>query len=402
LNLNYTYGWHPVSLALPLLFGSILSLLAGRRMLALGLLILACLFKETVLVTAGCLAAAMAIARWRRNRAPSGTAGSTCEDLRLACCLPAIAWAGIWLALSLAMVVILRVTPFAQFQAQRFSNLGDSTAQILLSPVLRPAEFWGQVLSFPSVCFTLALLIPLHLPSLWRGRWTLLALVPPLSILLAWSYPVGRSIAFQYVTTQIPVLFLAAIAGAASLRDRGSSEAARPAPGRSPRCLAACVATLAASLTSAVFFGATPFSSDTLAIVRAKTYPDQPVWNPRAPGTPGNQVLNQIIERLNGDDLAVLATGRIAAHLLNVQRLESVEQATTRWEALEQEAGEGRSAIHVFDWIVLDTAEHLQQSPDKIDFVLQAAISAGYVMQQQQEGILLLCRLGLAEESRSP
>ena len=50
LNLNYTYGWHPVSLALPLLFLGLWGFSRGRLVLAGASLLLACSFEETLLV----------------------------------------------------------------------------------------------------------------------------------------------------------------------------------------------------------------------------------------------------------------------------------------------------------------------------------------------------------------
>ena len=48
----------------------------------------------------------------------------------------------------------------------------------------------------------------------------LLAAALPLGVLLAWNYPPATSIAFQYQTAVIPLLFLAAMVGAATLADR--------------------------------------------------------------------------------------------------------------------------------------------------------------------------------------
>lgn len=116
------------------------------------------------------------------------------------------------------------------------------------------------------------------------------------------------------------------------------------------------------------------------------------VQNPRAPGTAGHRALTEIVARINTEQSSVLASGRIAAHLLNVRRLETVEQALVRWDALCAEAGSGRFATEVFDWIVLDTWECFQQSLSKMETILADARRAGYQQAWSGEGIIVLAR----------
>jgi hypothetical protein len=114
--------------------------------------------------------------------------------------------------------------------------------------------------------------------------------------------------------------------------------------------------------------------------------------NPRAPGTASHRALNEIVAKVNSPRFSVLASGRIAAHLLNVGRLETVEQALFRWEALCAEAGAGRTGLEVFDWIVLDTCERFQQSLDKMETILADARRAGFQETWSGDGILVLAR----------
>jgi hypothetical protein len=114
--------------------------------------------------------------------------------------------------------------------------------------------------------------------------------------------------------------------------------------------------------------------------------------NPRAVGTASNQQLDEIVHRLNRPEHAVLASGRVAAHLLRTRRLESVEQAIVRWDDLSIEAGPGRTAVEVFDFIVLDTWECFQQSPDKMQFIAEQAELAGYQRTLHTDGILVFER----------
>jgi uncharacterized membrane protein len=375
LNLNYSYGWHPVSLALPALFGMLLALLHGRRIAALGMALLASSFQEDVLVILGCLAAAMACWAWLdRRRKLRGSPGKP-GPLVLADQLPIGVWLAAAAVLAGAFVVVFRLAGFAEFQTSRFAQLGDSTWEVLLSPLLRPEAFWGTLLRARSAWFLLSLLAPLGLMPLGRGRWFLLACVPPLAVLLAWGHPPATSIAFQYTTTLIPVLFLAAMAGAAS---RGA--AAR---------------VLAASALSSLWIGAMPWSSPTLTDMIGQTYlaaGDSRVLEDRRAGSPGHAMLNQIVARVGTSESSVLATGRVAAHLLGVRRLDTVGQARGRWGAFQAEAGPGRSPIELFDWVVLDTMERFQQSGEELEFVAEEARRAGYRVVQSGRGIVVMAR----------
>ncbi len=443
MNLCYSYGWHPVSMALPLLFLSVWFLLGGHRLAALLSLVVACSFKQTVIVIAGCLAAALALQRWGAARTAGGGDSrgvsvvpsdsrrlepgsprvvlgaepltSPCcprssahpgvwGDTRLAWQLPRGGWLILWAALVVAFGAIVTWAPFTEFQTGRFSELGDSGLEILLSPVRRPGAFWGQVLRPASVYFLLALTVPWHLPTLFRGWPLLLATVLPLGILVAWPHGPAISIAFQYVTEMILVFFLAAVCGSGRVVTGASTPggAAAPPGGAGARLAggwpaAAAWGALGASLTASWLFGSLPWSGPTLTLMHAQTYPvpeGRLVANPRAAGTAGHALLTEMVGRVSDADAAVLATGRIAAHLLHVRRLESVEQALVRWEALADEAGPGRSPLHVFDWIVLDTYEHFQQSPERTERVLEEARRIGYEEIQNRQGLILLQRPG--------
>lgn len=397
LNLNYSYGWHPVSLALPLIFAAVWLLLRGHRIWAGVVAVLACTFKETVFVTLACLAAALAFQVWwtRRRNAVSREAVA-CDGL-LASRLPFWGWVSVWAALSIAFVLVFRLTAFSEFQTNRFSNLGDSTVAILLSPVLRPSAFWGQVLRLDSAWFVLSLLVPLGLTMVVRGWPVLLGAALPMGVLLAWDHGPAANIAFQYITTLIPVFVVAAMAGAARTAGEERHEAARNASGIPPTLLVTGLSVLAASLTASAFLGSLPWSSPTMDIVNARSYEwgdelDELDDNPRALGTDGNVAVNEIVAMVGGEDAAVLASGRIAAHLLGVRRLESVQAALDRSEALCAEAGEGRSGVEVFDWIVLDTHERFHQSSEKMDSFIQKAERANFRVERFSHGILVLAK----------
>jgi uncharacterized membrane protein len=384
LNLNCSYGWHPISCGLPLLFAAVGALLTRRYAAATALAILACSFEEAVLVAVACLAAALGLQAWLRKRTATPVESESPSrtprvglDVMLADRLPLTAWVAIWALATVLFLLIAHLAPFGKFQVDRFSNLGNSGLEIVLSPVVRPRAFWGQVLRLDSLAFLLALTVPLGVAHIVRGWRILLAGVFPLALLLAWKHPPATCIGFQYVTTLIPILVLAALSGAT----RRSSYSA------------AGLSALAAGLTAATFLGAWPWSCPTQTTVVAHTYrvgDHAPGENPRAQGTDANRLLCAAIAAIEQEECAVLASGRVAAHLLRARRLESVEQALVRWKDLCREAGAGRSAVEVFDWIVLDTREEFQQSIDKTAFVIQEAKRAGYATVQSAEGIVVL------------
>ncbi len=394
LNLNYSYGWHPISLALPWLFAAVAALLARRYAWAAGFAILAGSFEEAVIVALACLAAALGLQAWWAGRRPALRDMGPDSDAALAQRLPAVAWLAIWAVLAVAFVLITRYAAFTRYQTGRFENLGQSGLAIALSPLLRPRAFWGEALQPNSLLFLAACLLPWTPTALSKGRMLLLAAVFPLGLLLGWKHPPAKSIAFQYLTTLLPILLLAAMAGAR--RVTCERNAASPGSPVVPGDHSLGWAALASCLVASTLFGALPWSSPTMTVLLAQSYQvsaESPtVQNPRAPGTAGHRALTEIVARINTEQSSVLASGRIAAHLLNVRRLETVEQALVRWDALCAEAGSGRFATEVFDWIVLDTWECFQQSLSKMETILADARRAGYQQAWSGEGIIVLAR----------
>lgn len=394
LNLNYSYGWHPISLALPWLFATVAALLARRYAWAAGFAILAGSFEEAVIVALACLAAALGLQAWWVGRRPALRDTEPDSDAALAQRLPAVAWLATWAVLAIAFVLIARYAAFTRYQTGRFENLGQSGLAIALSPLLRPRAFWGEALQPKSLLFLAACLLPWTLTALYKGRLLLLAAAFPLGLLLGWKHPPAKSIAFQYMTTLLPILLLAAMAGAR--RVTCERNAASPGSPVVPGDHSLGWAALASCLVASTLFGALPWSSPTMTILLAQSYQvsaESPtVQNPRAPGTAGHRALTEIVARINTEQSSVLASGRIAAHLLNVRRLETVEQALVRWDALSAEAGAGRFATEVFDWIVLDTWECFQQSLSKMETILADARRAGYQPAWSGEGIIVLAR----------
>jgi len=218
-------------------------------------------------------------------------------------------------------------------------------------------------------------------------------------VLVAWDYHPATSIAFQYHTLTLPVLFAAALSGATtravSRRSRSPEDAATTsrAPSSGRGLWIGGIAALAACFTASLTLGAMPWSSPTTADAALKTYGGKN-WNNtavenRRVGSPGNDTLNRIVEQVGREDAVVLATGRIAAHLLMVERLEPVGTARDRWKAFAAQAGQDRSAVELFDWVVLDLREHFYQSEGDMQFIASAAAEAGFKLVSHEHDILL-------------
>jgi hypothetical protein len=222
------------------------------------------------------------------------------------------------------------------------------------------------------------------------------ATLVPLGVLLAWGHQPATSIAFQYTTTLIPLFFLAAIAGAATPAAHPPRRAQATSPqDRDSPLWAAGVAALAACASASTWFGAMPWTGATLTDVIYQTYGDENsrgAIDDRMVGSRGSAVLNKIIAQVGGRESSVVATGRIASHLLGVRRLDTVAQAGDRWKDFEAEIGPGRSPIDLFDWIVLDTAENFYQSPAQRAFIVEQARRAGYRLVRRDHGILVYAR----------
>ena len=371
LNLNYGYGWHPVSMALPLMFASIFFVLRGHHVFAAVTIVLACSFNEVVIVVTGCVAALMAIFRFFKRPSGSNT-DLFVEKYRWQ------VWLAIWAICTIGFALVWAYAGFSQFQGQRIAS------QLSLHNAFQYESLW----------FVLALLAPLGSLAVFYGLPFLLALVLPIGVLVTWSYEHSTSISFQYTSTLIPILFAATISDSAVQRtrkNRASSPSARS-------MLSAAMAAVAAGFVASTLFGTIfVWSRPTLEVLQLKTYPGQNnmVHTDRQPGSDGLKELSAAVEMANEPQTSVLATGNVALHLLRVRRLESVNEAADgRRMALATEAGAGRAWIELFDWIVLDTQEDFQQGTELTNSVINEAKQLGYETVRERHGVVVLRRPG--------
>lgn len=384
LNLSGFYGWHPVTMSVPLLLLAIWCLLNHRRSPAILACLVASSFEETVVFVMASMLLTLATERLFYDR--FGLAASP-----LARGTGKLVWLSLAVGFVVAFAFIVRFSGFAEFQSKRLSHLGSSPVEIILSPFTRAEVFWPLIFRSRNLAFILALLLPMGLFNFRFSFRTLLAVAPPLGILMVMD-EVPTSFGLHYATTFIPILFLAAMEGPLCQRRRvlsGEDEHTGQEMNR------VAVRAAAGSALAAAFFGNVPWSTPTLLDVYAKAYTSEygdSLTVHRQPGTPGNAILREATQMTNQPTARVLATGRAAAHLLRAERLELVSQMDQRWDLWSAEVGTGQHPLLVFDWILLDTAEEFHQRRPDVARLIVEAKKAGFEWVLGRHDVLLLKR----------
>ncbi len=378
MNLAYTYGWHPVSLALPLSMLAVLLLLKGHRWWAMVASVLAMTMQEDIIVVVACFCAVAGWAAWRQDKSLAGRWLG----------IPVRAWIAGAILCGASFLAVYRFSGLADFQTARFVALGDTPAQILLSPILRPTAFWGQLLRPVKLAYVLSLSLPCFLPVLVRGWRIVVAAIPPLLVLLVWDHLPASSLAFQYATGLLPILWVAALWGAREL-----TESQRGYSGRfEPESTSASIGAAAAGLVLSLYVGQLPYSRPTLLDVRARTYGAGKDWS-RGPESAIGRWLDTHTAALRGStDASVLATGRAAAHLVGIRELETIGQYFYRRDALALLDDRRGHPLRAYHWILIDRDDRLHQSPDQIDAVEREAIAEGFVVADRLETLVLYRR----------
>lgn len=372
MNLAYTYGWHPISLAIPLFFGSLLALHDKRHRLATALLIAAMSMEEGAIVVVALFSAGCALQAWNQSRIQ----GVACEVIHVSF----LTWTFWAISSSILFLAVFRYSGMAEFQTGRFITLGHNTLEIVLSPVLRPSAFWGELLQFRKLAFIASLLLPcgaLGLASGWR--WLIPTLLP-LGVLLVWDHQPAASIAFQYTSVLLPIFWFATLRGAAAFQTALPNY-------RLDNALAA--STLVCGATLSLFIGQLPYSRPSLFDVQARTYAaDSPVRR-GAQSRDGIWLAKQVAVARE-DGRSVLATGRIAAHLIANADVETVGQFIERREflaAMDPEAGDPLNHYH---WILLDRIESFQQTKEQTAEIERDALRIGFqVVDDRFEFVIL-------------
>ena len=197
------FDFHPVTLAAPLLMFCIWAA-EEARWVTLGLCAtLAVLCQEQV----GLLIAALAVWLWFRH-----------PDRRRAAAIlgaGAMAWVVIAFAVILPAFALKGVNP----HLSRYSSLGDSPGEILLSFVTRPWEVAEIVATPGRIGYVVGLLVPTLFLALAAPLLALVAL-PQLVINLFASTGPAQTVEYHYAVLLVPVLVAAALLGLANLRAR--------------------------------------------------------------------------------------------------------------------------------------------------------------------------------------
>lgn len=384
MNLAYTYGWHPITLAIPCLLAAYLMLLLNHHVAAIAFGALAASFEEGVFIAVACFAFSQAIrALWHSRSVANDPATRKSQRRALH------RWAIVVLVSLVGFVCVYRFSGLAPFQTGRFSRLGGSVLEIISSPITRPQEFWGLALRPRNLAFSCLVLVPFAIVATRAWLWALLAIAPPWCVLLIWEHMPAQSLAFQYTSCLLPVLFLGVIE-----QDLGNARLPHPR---------AC-GLLAIGWILSICMGQMPWSNDSLIDVKAKTYGIDTAWR-REQGSEDERWIGEWIRtlRVSRADpagillpewgrLRVLATGRIAAHCVGTADVETVGQFRQRYDALKSISPELASPILRYDVILLDLRESFQQTPDETLGVLREAEQHGWVIRSKNFDLVLMNR----------
>jgi len=419
MNLAYTYGWHPISLAIPLLLFAIAFLQWRRWLLASLFTLIALSMEEGVFVIVATYCASNALF-YRSLHSKNGFVGRN-SDRSVPWVMTEVPW-HVWLLLSVlatvGFVLVFKLSGLAEFQTARFSSLGGTSLEVVASPVLRPATFWGQLVSSRNAFFVLGLSISCYLPALVRGWRTAIAIVPPLAVLLVWEHRPAASLAFQYSSILLPVFWLSSMQASKTSRidsfdtdNPVALQAGLPSTTNMQFLLGvlhrlfefngrqAAFGALASAFLFSLFLGQFPFSSETLSDVRASSYSaslmelstesDQPSRFPREAGSPDGDWIHGQLKVIKDSGLEVLATGRIASHLLGNREVETIGQYDLRKEKLGLLAGWAHPPIRHYRWLIVDRMETFQQNQQQTLAVEAEAVRNGFVKLEERFGVAI-------------
>jgi uncharacterized membrane protein len=395
MNLAYTYGWHPISLAIPSLFGAYACWISNRCVAAIGFAILASSFEEGAVAAIGSFAASEVLRIQWGIRSQTKT-----NSLNLTVSSPETSkrngWLIVWLVSTISFLLIYRFSGLAEFQTGRFAKLGDSPGAILLSPLLRTNVWSELLLRERNAAFLAFLFAPfvfyIRKPSF---RWAVLAVTPLLIVLLIWEHLPAQSIAFQYASVVLPILFIGAI--------RSENENQHQADSKSLPMFA-----LITGFVLSCFVGQFPWTPDTLIEVKNRSYGPNSM-ELRGEGSPANRAFHDQIQELrkNGirstptnvpleqshqlgfSQIRILATGRLAGHLVGGADLETVGQYMQRAAEYQRIAPDLQSPLLRYDILAFDPLEAFQQLPEETQKVKADAARLGFSIVQSPNGFEL-------------
>ncbi len=351
MSYSFSYGFHPVTLALAPVVLSIHFWEKRRWWAFTATALLASSFEETLFpLYAGVGIATFVADAWRRLRLPGPALArsSTRQDNEG---VGAGMWAGLLLAAASVagfLVVTKIVMPaFAgkeYFQVTKYAHLGGGFMEILLSPFLKARVFWGLVFSRRSITFVALILggmgfLPLFSPK----RFLYPAIILVFVLLL--ENPDVKSISFWYQGLVIAAWLPAAVSGAQNLaRPTGSSTSTRAG-----FAIAASVALAALGMSH--FYGMGPLSRTTV-----------PFQAPRSVSfTKDVRALRRYADCV-GKDAKVLATMRAAMLFCNAGLVVPLQD----WHS-----------DSAYDIVVLDAGDTWGQSGKQMKAAYDTVVAAG-------------------------
>jgi hypothetical protein len=216
-----------------------------------------------------------------------------------------------------------------------------------------------------------------------------LAVVLPLGVLLVWEHRPAQSLAFQYSSILLPVLWLSTMLGSQSPEPWVANDAKFRWRLPSWSGGAAALGAFATASTLSLFLGQFPFSSRTLQDVQVRTYQPTETEFRLQQGGADNRWLHDQVAKIRVSRDAVLATGRIAAHCVGNRDVETVGQFAQRRDKLAKLADRLDQPMLHYRWVILDRLEHFQQNEAEIQAVEREAIRSGFAKVDEQYGIVV-------------
>jgi uncharacterized membrane protein len=265
-----SYGFHLGNICLPLYFVALACWLGGRPRWAMAVAIWAMLIKEEAAIVVGMFGLYLALFERRRS---SGIA------------LTVFAF-GFFLLVTTLVIPSMKLGEYVQLRF--FSDLGNTTWEIFLSPITRPRAFWGRLFEARSFYFAVTLLAPLLFYPLRRPA---ILFVASLTFMFDCLNPTLKSICYHYQAALLPVLFWAL---ASSLQHTET---------KTRRTV--LLGVIASGALLSLFFGNTFWSKDTLTIN---------LW-------PGRLGLVRRFGAQIDSHGSLFATQRVAAHFITQHHL---------------------------------------------------------------------------------
>ncbi len=336
---SFSYGFHPITLAMPLVALSIYLWESRRWWLFAAAALAAVSMEETVLP----LYAGLGAVSWLWEAKGSWTIRARHAGL-------VVAAAAVIVFLVITKAIMPAFAGQEYFQIAKYTHLGDSFVEVLLSPIFEARVFWGLLLSQRSLVFSVLLLGSVGFLPLVSLRRLAYALIIFVFVMILEDDNV-KSISFWYQALLVAAWLPAMAAGTMALPRQWRQAAATGA--------------LFCALAASHFYGLLPISRVTMP------------WQ-ASPTESTLQVTRELmhIAGRTPRDARVVATMR-EAMLFADCRLTPVNE----WQADDEP-----------DLAVFDMQSTWGQQPHQTRAAFEALVSTGLYEIEPLEGVVLLRR----------